>query len=539
MNEIFYSKESRELVRKGVDAVADTVKVTLGPQGANVTIQTGNASHKVTKDGVTVANSILFDEEPAKNVGAQMIKEAARKTVEEAGDGTTTATILAQEIFSQSFDLESSKHNRTEVVRGIKEAVKDVVEFIEGNAEPISFDNPKVRDIAKVSSNNDPVIADLVAEAIAKTGKEGVVTIEEAKKPESYVEIVEGMSITSGAINPYFIEDPRKRESVVENPMILLINEEVTVFSHLLKALLHSIDKNKRPIVIIAEDVKGDAISSLIRNRMQGSPLFVIKAPGYGNEKTEILRDIEAVTGSVVVGGGSGLSLKDFAALNEEDVKDVLGQAEKVIIKEGSAIIVGGSNANQKNIDDRVAGIRKDLKSPDNPKHKEQLESRLARLNGGVGKICVGAKSVTEQKEIMDRVDDALRAAKSSIEEGIVPGAGYIYCKAYSHIKERGGIDSRSVGYDLLLRALLKPLKQIVDNGGDSGEVVVDKVVNGFTEDHIFGYGYNARTKKYTNLMEEGIIDPAKVCRVALENAASVAGNLITQEALITNKISK
>ncbi|MGB4445336.1 MAG: chaperonin GroEL [Dysgonamonadaceae bacterium] len=524
--DIKFDMDAREELRKGVDQLANAVKVTLGPRGRNVIIDKKYGAPQITKDGVTVAKEIEL-ECPFENMGAQLVKEVASKTNDDAGDGTTTAIVLAQSIINVGLKNVTAGANPMDLKRGIDKAVAKVVECIREQAIEIGDDLKKIENVAKISANGDENIGRLVAEAMEKVGKEGVITIEEAKGIETYVDVVEGMQFDRGYISPYFVTDPENMETVFEDPYILIHDEKISAIKDLLPILEKEIQTGK-PLLIIAEDVESEALTTLVVNRLRGSlKVAAVKAPGFGDRRKEMLEDIAILTGGTVISEEKGLTL-------ESATLDMLGRAEKVIIDKDTTTIVNGAG-DKKAIENRIAQIRTQIEKTTSDYDREKLQERLAKLAGGVAVLYVGAPSEVEMKEKKDRVEDALSATRAAVEEGTVPGGGVAYLRAIDKLEGlRGDTDDETTGIEIIKRAIEEPLRQIVLNSGKEGAVVVQKVREGKGD-----FGYNARTDRYENLCETGVIDPAKVTRVALENAASVAGMFLTTECVITDKKEK
>ncbi|HDP75551.1 MAG TPA: chaperonin GroEL [Bacteroidales bacterium] len=515
--------EARDKLKRGVDQLANAVKVTLGPKGRNVVIEKKFGSQQVTKDGVTVAKEIELPD-PLENVGAQMVKEVASKTADNAGDGTTTATILAQSVVNVGLKNVTAGANPMDLKRGIDKALAKVVEHLKKQSVSVGDDYLKIEQVATISANNDNEIGKLIAEAMKKVKKEGVITVEEAKGIETTVDVVEGMQFDRGYISPYFITDPDKMETVLENPAILITDRKVSTMKDLLP-ILEPVAQNGRSLLIIAEDVEGEALATLVVNKLRGSlKIAAVKAPGFGDRRKEMLEDIAILTGGVVISEEKGLRL-DSAKM------DMLGRAEKVSIdKENTTIVNGGGK--KEAIDKRVAQIRTQIENTTSDYDREKLQERLAKLAGGVAVLYVGAATETEMKEKKDRVDDALSATRAAVEEGIVPGGGVAYIRAIEALENlKGNNEDETTGIQIVKRAIEEPLRQIVANAGLEGSVIVQKVKEGKGD-----YGYNAQTNNFENLLQSGVIDPTKVTRVALENAASIAGLLLTTECVITEK---
>ena len=521
--EIKFNTEAREELKKGVDVLANAVKVTLGPKGRNVIIDKKFGAPHITKDGVTVAREVEL-EEPMQNMGAQLVKEVASKTGDDAGDGTTTATVLAQAIVNVGLKNVAAGANPMDLKRGIDKAVAAVVEGIKNMAQPVGDDFKKIEDVARVSANNDETIGQLVAEAMKKVKKEGVITVDEAKGTETTIDIVEGMQFDRGFISPYFITDAEKMECVMERPYILLYDKKISNLKDMLP-ILESTAQSGRGLLIIAEDVDQEALATLVVNRLRGSlKICAVKAPGFGDRRKEMLEDIAILTGATVVSEEKGMQLSAATI-------DILGTAEKVTVNKENTTIVNGAGSKD-NIAARVAQIHAQIEQTKSDYDREKLQERLAKLAGGVAVLHIGAPSEVEMKEKKDRVDDALSATRAAIAEGIVPGGGVAYIRCIPALRAlKGANDDEQTGIEIVLRAIEEPLRQISANAGVEGAVVVQKVSEGTGD-----YGYNARTDTYENLHAAGVIDPAKVTRVALENAASIAGMFLTTECVIADK---
>ncbi|MCD6200659.1 MAG: chaperonin GroEL [Bacteroidales bacterium] len=521
--EIKFNIEARNLLKKGVDILADSVKVTLGPKGRNVVLDKKFGAPQVTKDGVTVAKEIEV-EDPFENMGAQMVKEVASKTADNAGDGTTTATILAQSIYDVGLKNVTAGANPMDLKRGIELAVVKVVEHLKEMSQTVGDDTKKIEQVAAISANNDPAIGKLIAEAMEKVKKEGVITVEEAKGIETTVDVVEGMQFDRGYISPYFITDTEKMEAVLENPYILLHDKKISTMKDLLP-ILEATSQAGRPLLIIAEDIDGEALATLVVNKLRGSlRVAAVKAPGFGDRRKEMLEDIAILTGGTVISEEKGLKL-------EHTTLDMLGQTEKVTIDKENTTIVNGAGDPAK-IEARVKQIKKQIEASTSDYDKEKLQERLAKLAGGVAVLYVGAASEVEMKEKKDRVDDALSATRAAIEEGIIPGGGVAFIRSIGVLDGlKGENEDQNIGVAIVRRALEEPIRMIVENAGVEGSIVVAKVKEGKDD-----FGYNARTDQYENLLEAGVIDPTKVARIALENAASVAGMLLTTECVVTEK---
>ena len=521
--DIQFNIKAREELKKGVDALADAVKVTLGPKGRNVIIEKKFGAPHITKDGVSVAREVEL-EDPFQNMGAQLVKEVASKTGDDAGDGTTTATVLAQSIITVGLKNVAAGANPMDLKRGIDKAVAIVVDSIRSQAHEVGDDLKKIEDVARISANNDEAIGQLIAEAMRKVKKEGVITVDEAKGTETTVDIVEGMQFDRGYISPYFVTDTEKMECVMDSPMILLYDKKISNLKHMLP-ILEATAQSGRPLLIIAEDVDSEALATLVVNRLRGSlKICAVKAPGFGDRRKEMLEDIAVLTGGVVISEEKGMTL---AAATVE----MLGRAETVTVNKDLTTIVNGAGAPEA-IASRVAQIKAQIESTKSDYDREKLQERLAKLAGGVAVLHIGAPSEVETKEKKDRVDDALHATRAASAEGIVPGGGVAYIRATAALADVKGVnDDETTGILIVKRAIEEPLRQIVHNAGEEGSVVVQKVKEGTG-----AYGYNARTGNYEDLFAAGVIDPAKVTRVALENAASIAGMFLTTECVIADK---
>jgi chaperonin GroEL len=518
--EIKYEIEARELLKKGVDELANAVKVTLGPKGRNVVIEKKFGAPQVTKDGVTVAKEVDL-ENKFENIGAQMVKEVASKTSDDAGDGTTTATVLTQSIVTVGLKNVTAGANPMDLKRGIDKAVSKVVESLVSQSKTIGDDFKKIEQVATISANNDQEIGKLIADAMSKVNKEGVITVEEAKGTDTTVEVVEGMQFDRGYLSAYFVTDTEKMEAVLDNPYILIYDKKISAMKDLLP-LLEATVQTGRPLLIIAEDVEGEALATLVVNKLRGSlKIAAVKAPGFGDRRKEMLQDLAILTGGTVVTEETGMKL-------ETTTLDMLGIAEKVTIDKENTTIVNG-NGDKKMIQARVNQIKTQIETTTSDYDREKLQERLAKLAGGVAVLYIGAPSEIEMKEKKDRVDDALSATRAAVEEGIIPGGGVAYIRAISALDNlTGENDDQTTGIAIVRRALEEPLRQIVANAGLEGSVIVQAVKEGKND-----YGFNARTEKYENLFETGVIDPTKVARVALENASSIAGMILTTETLI------
>ena len=521
--EILFNTDARDLMRQGVDELANAVKVTLGPKGRNVIIEKKFGAPQITKDGVTVAKEIELADS-FKNTGAQLVKSVASKTGEDAGDGTTTATVLAQSIVNVGLKNVTAGANPMDLKRGIDKAVAAVVENIKKQSKAVGDNFDKIEQVATISANNDAEIGKHIAEAMQKVSKDGVITIEEAKGRDTYIDVVEGMQFDRGYLSSYFVTDTEKMNCVMENPLILIHDKKISNLKDLLPILEPAVQSG-RPLLIIAEDVDSEALTTLVVNRLRsGLKICAVKAPGFGDRRKEMLEDIAVLTGGFVISEERGVKL-------EQATMDMLGTAEKITITKDNTTIVNGKGQKDK-IADRVAQIKAQIKTTTSDYDKEKLQERLAKLSGGVAVIKVGAPSETEMKEKKDRVDDALCATRAAIEEGIVAGGGVAYIRAISALdKLKGENADEQTGIQIIRRAIEEPLRQIVFNAGKEGSVVVQKVSEGKGD-----FGYNARYDRYEDLMKAGVVDPAKVTRVALENAASIAGMFLTTECVIVEK---
>ena len=521
--EIKFNMEARSQMKEGVDALANAVKVTLGPKGRNVVIDKKFGAPQVTKDGVTVAKEVEL-EDRFQNMGAQMVREVASKTNDQAGDGTTTATVLAQEIISVGLKNVTAGANPMDLKRGIDKAVETVVADLKKQTQEVGEDMAKVEQIATTSANNDAFIGKLIAEAMGKVKKEGVVTVEEAKGTQTEVKVVEGMQFDRGYISPYFMTNPDKMEAVLDNPKILITDKKISSMKDLLP-ILEPIARNSESLLIIAEDVDGEALTTLVVNRLRGTlKVAAVKAPGFGDRRKEMLQDIATLTGAQVVSEERGFTL-------ENTTPDMLGKADKVTIDKENTTIVNGKG-DKEAIADRVAQIRKQIEKTTSDYDREKLQERLAKLAGGVAVLYVGAASEVEMKEKKDRVEDALNATRAAVEEGIIPGGGVAFIRAIEALKGlKGENEDEQTGINIVAKAIEAPLRTIAENAGVEGSVVAQKVREGKGD-----FGYNARADRYENLLAAGVIDPTKVTRVALQNAASVAGMFLTTECVIADK---
>ena len=521
--DIKFNIEARDLLKNGVDQLANAVKVTLGPKGRNVVIEKKFGAPQITKDGVTVAKEIEL-EDHFENTGAQLVKSVASKTGDDAGDGTTTATILTQAIVTEGLKNVTAGANPMDLKRGIDKAVAAVVEYIKKNAEKVDDNYDKIEQVATVSANNDPEIGKLLAEAFRKVSKDGVITIEESKSRDTHIGVVEGMQFDRGYLSGYFMTDADKMECVMDHPRILIYDKKISNLKDLMPVLQPAAE-NGLPLLIIAEDVDSEALTTLVVNRLRaGLKVCAVKAPGFGDRRKAMLEDIAVLTGGLVISEEKGLKL-------EQATLDMLGTCDKVVVSKDNTTIVNGAGQKQ-DIADRVAQIKNEIANTTSSYDKEKLQERLAKLAGGVAVLYVGANSEVEMKEKKDRVDDALCATRAAIEEGVVAGGGVTYVRALESLKDvKGDNADEQTGINIVERAIEEPLRQIVINAGGEGAVVVQKVLEGKGD-----FGYNARLDKYEDLREAGVIDPAKVARVALENAASIAGMFLTTECLIVDK---
>ncbi|MEY4111339.1 MAG: molecular chaperone GroEL [Bacteroidota bacterium] len=519
--EIRFNLEARDSLKKGVDALANAVKVTLGPKGRNVIIDKKFGAPSITKDGVSVAKEIEL-QDPIENMGAQLLKEVASKTADQAGDGTTTATVLAQAIITTGLKNVAAGANPMDLKRGIDKAVHSVVEHLKKQSKKVGEDNEKIEQVATISSNNDHSIGKLIAEAMKKVKKEGVITVEEAKGTETTVEVVEGMQFDRGYISAYFVTNADKMESVLENPYILIYDKKISNMKELLPILEKTVQTGK-PLLIIAEDVDGEALSTLVVNKIRGAlKVCAVKAPGFGDRRKAMLEDIAILTGGTLISEERGFKLEN-ADLS------YLGKAEKISVDKDNTTIVGGAGKKAE-ITARVGQIKAQMEATTSDYDKEKLQERLAKLAGGVAVLYVGAATEVEMKEKKDRVDDALHATRAAVEEGIVAGGGVAYIRAIDALEKiKGDNDDENTGIHIIKRAIEEPLRQIVANAGGEGSVIIQKVKEGKSD-----FGYNARTDKFENMMAAGVIDPTKVTRVALENAASIASMFLTTECVLS-----
>ncbi|PLX17975.1 MAG: chaperonin GroEL [Marinilabiliales bacterium] len=521
--ELKFDIDARDQLKKGIDKLASAVKVTLGPKGRNVVIEKKFGAPQVTKDGVTVAKEIELADK-FENLGAQMVKEVASKTNDDAGDGTTTATVLAQSIINVGIKNVTAGANPMDLKRGIDKAVIKVVESLKKQSHDVGESNDKIEQVATISANNDSVIGKLIADAMKAAGREGVITVEEAKGTEDELKTVEGMQFDRGYISPYFVTDTDKMEAVMEHPYVLLTDKKISTMKDLMPILEPAVQSGKG-LMIIAEDIEGEALATLVVNKIRGSlKVAAVKAPGFGDRRKEMLEDIAILTGGTVITEEKGLTL-------EGATLDMLGTCEKIVSDKENTTIVNGDGAKE-NIDARVKQIKSQIEASTSDYDKEKLQERLAKLSGGVAVIYVGAASEMELKEKKDRVDDALSATRAAVEEGIIPGGGVGYIRAIADLEGmKGDNEDETTGIAIIKRAIEEPLRQIVENAGIEGSVIVQKVREGKAD-----YGYNARTNQFENLYESGVIDPTKVSRVAIENAASIAGMFLTTECVIVEE---
>ena len=522
--QLFFNIEARNKMKKGVDILSNAVKVTLGPKGRNVVIEKKFGAPGITKDGVTVAKEIEL-EDPIENMGAQMVKEVASKTADIAGDGTTTATVLAQSIISEGLKMVAAGSNPMDLKRGIDKAVSLVVANLKSQSQTVGSDSKKIQQVAAISANNDETIGKLIAEAFGKVGKEGVITVEEAKGTDTYVDVVEGMQFDRGYISPYFVTNSEKMEAELQNPYVLIYDKKISTMKDIL-GILEKVAQSGRPLVIIAEDLEGEALATLVVNKLRGTlKVAAVKAPGFGDRRKEMLQDIAILTGGTVISEDMGHKLEgaDIAAL---------GQASSITIDKDNTIVVGGKGK-KADITGRVNQIKAQIETTTSDYDKEKLQERLAKLSGGVAVLYVGAATEVEMKEKKDRVDDALHATRAAVEEGIVPGGGVAYIRAVESldVKVKGQLEDEQTGMAIVKRALEEPLRILVENAGIEGSIVVQKI-----KENKGDFGFNARTETYENMFKAGVIDPTKVSRVALENAASIAGMLLTTECVIADK---
>jgi chaperonin GroEL len=525
--QLFFDIEARNRMKRGVDVLANAVKVTLGPKGRNVVLEKKFGAPSITKDGVTVAKEIEL-EDPIENMGAQMVKEVASKTADIAGDGTTTATVLAQSIISEGLKMVAAGANPMDLKRGIDKAVTKVIEHLKGQSQAVGNDSSKIQQVAAISANNDAEIGKLIAEAMKKVGKEGVITVEEARGTDTTVDVVEGMQFDRGYISPYFVTNSEKMQAELENPYILIYDKKISNMKDILH-ILEKVAQGGRPLLIIAEDLEGEALATLVVNKLRGTlKVAAVKAPGFGDRRKEMLTDLAILTKGLVISEEQGYKLEN-ADLT------YLGVASTVTIDKDNTTIVGGKGKKE-DITARINQIKSQIENTTSDYDKEKLQERLAKLSGGVAVLKVGAATEMEMKEKKDRVDDALHATRAAVEEGIVAGGGTAFIRALESLEKFKGVnEDETTGAAIVRRALEEPLRQIVENAGAEGSVVVNRIREGKND-----FGFNARTDEYeTSMFKAGIIDPTKVTRVALENAASIAGMLLTTECVIADKPKK
>ena len=521
--QLFFNIEARNKMKRGVDILADAVKVTLGPKGRNVVIEKKFGAPSITKDGVSVAKEIEL-EDAIENMGAQMVKEVASKTADVAGDGTTTATVLAQAIIGEGLKNVAAGANPMDLKRGIDKAVVTVVESLRKQSEKVGNDNKKIEQVATISANNDSTVGKLIAEAMAKVGNEGVITVEEAKGTDTTVAVVEGMQFDRGYLSPYFVTNTEKMQTEFQNPYILIYEKKISTLKDILP-ILESTVQTGRPLLIIAEDVDGEALATLVVNKLRGSlKIAAVKAPGFGDRRKEMLQDIAVLTGGTVISEEQGYKLENATI-------EFLGQAESITVDKDNTTVVGGKGEKDA-ITARVHQIKAQMETSTSDYDKEKLQERLAKLSGGVAVLYVGAATEVEMKEKKDRVDDALHATRAAVEEGIVPGGGIAFIRATESLEGMTGDNAdETTGIKIVRRAIEEPLRQIVANAGLEGSIIVQKVREGKND-----FGFNARTETYENMLAAGVLDPTKVSRVALEHAASIAGMLLTTEYVIADK---
>jgi chaperonin GroEL len=524
--QLFFDIEARNKMKKGVDILSNAVKVTLGPKGRNVVIEKKFGAPAITKDGVTVAKEIEL-EDPIENMGAQMVKEVASKTADIAGDGTTTATVLAQSIIGEGLKMVAAGSNPMDLKRGMDKAVAKVIEHLKGQSQAVGNDSSKIQQVASISANNDNEIGKLIAEAMKKVGKEGVITVEEARGTETTVEVVEGMQFDRGYISPYFVTNSEKMQAELENPYILIYDKKISNMKDILH-ILEKVAQGGRPLLIIAEDLEGEALATLVVNKLRGTlKVAAVKAPGFGDRRKEMLQDIAVLTKGIVISEEQGYKLEN-ADLS------YLGTATSITIDKDNTTVVGGKGKKD-DINARINQIKSQIENTTSDYDKEKLQERLAKLSGGVAVLNVGAATEMEMKEKKDRVDDALHATRAAVEEGIVPGGGVAFIRAIEALeKMKGSNEDETTGINIVKRALEEPLRQIVANAGIEGSIIVQKVKEGKGD-----FGFNARTEQYENLLKAGVIDPTKVTRIALENASSIAGMLLTTECVVADKPKK
>jgi chaperonin GroEL len=524
--QLFFDIEARNKMKKGVDVLSNAVKVTLGPKGRNVVIEKKFGAPGITKDGVTVAKEIEL-EDPIENMGAQMVKEVASKTADIAGDGTTTATVLAQSIISEGLKNVAAGANPMDLKRGIEKAVEKVVAHLKTQSQTVGTDSKKIQQVASISANNDENIGKLIAEAFGKVGKDGVITVEEAKGTETGIEIVEGMQFDRGYISAYFVTNSEKMEVELDKPYILIYDKKISNMKDILH-ILEKVAQQGAQLLIISEDLEGEALATLVVNKLRGTiKVAAVKAPGFGDRRKEMLQDIAILTKGIVVSEEQGYKLEN-ADLS------YLGRAERVVIDKDNTTVVGGKGKKD-DITARVNQIKAQIETTTSDYDKEKLQERLAKLSGGVAVLNIGAATEMEMKEKKDRVDDALHATRAAVEEGIVPGGGVAFIRAVEALEKlKGGNEDETTGIAIVKRALEEPLRQIVENAGIEGSIVVQKVKEGKGD-----FGFNAKDEVYENLYKAGVIDPTKVTRIALENAASIAGMLLTTECVVADKPKK
>lgn len=520
--DIHFNLEAREKLKSGIDQLANAVKVTLGPKGRNVILDKEDNIPHVTKDGVSIAREINLDD-PIENMGAQLIKEAAIKTVDEAGDGTTTSIVLAQEIITAGLKNVAAGANPIDLKRGIDKAVIAVIDALKKQSKAITT-NAQIAQVATISANNDNYIGSLIASAVEQVGHDGTITVEESKSFETKIEIIEGLQFDRGHLSPHFITNSEKGQTVLENPMILITDIKISVIGDIMP-ILETVHGMNKSIFIIAEDIDGEALQMLVTNKLRGKlKVAAVKSPGFGERRKDVLEDIAILTGATVISEMKGLKLHGASI-------DMLGSANKILITKRNTTIMGG-NGSSSEIRKRAATLKKQIASTANKYDKNQLQERASKLSNGVAVLYVGAATEVEMKEKKDRIDDALAATKAAIEEGVVPGGGTAYIRCISALDGLKGVnEDESIGIQIIRKSIEAPLKQIVSNSGEAAEVVIQKVKEGKAD-----FGYNAHTEKYENLLKSGVIDPTKVCRVALENAASVASMLLTTECVVSNK---
>jgi chaperonin GroEL len=524
--QLFFDVEARNKMKKGVDTLSNAVKVTLGPKGRNVVLEKKFGAPGITKDGVTVAKEIEL-EDPVENMGAQMVKEVASKTADIAGDGTTTATVLAQSIISEGLKNVAAGANPMDLKRGIEKAVEKVVDHLKTQSQTVGTDSKKIQQVAAISANNDDNIGKLIAEAFGKVGKDGVITVEEARGTETGIEIVEGMQFDRGYISPYFVTNSEKMEAELDKPYILIYDKKISNMKDILQ-ILEKVAQQGAQLLIIAEDLEGEALATLVVNKLRGTiKVGAVKAPGFGDRRKEMLQDVAVLTKGIVISEEQGYKLEN-ADLS------YLGRAERVVIDKDNTTIVGGKGKKD-DITARVNQIKAQIETTTSDYDKEKLQERLAKLSGGVAVLNVGAATEMEMKEKKDRVEDALHATRAAVEEGIVPGGGVAFIRAVEALEKlKGSNEDETTGIAIVKRALEEPLRQIVENSGIEGSIVVQKVKEGKAD-----FGFNARNDEYENLYKAGVIDPTKVTRIALENAASIAGMLLTTECVVADKPKK